>query len=240
MAIDTPRIYFDRPSVQRHGLPALAQLSQRMAEIDQSLHMVGVQGQCLPVARYGLIAPSHGYQNAPQIAEYRNVSGPQSERQAVTGSRVGKFCELQERVAQIILRLDVRGTVLQRLLIEWHRLARASQREQRVRHLEQAVRIMRRQRQRAAKTFQREGPLSLIVQGGPEIAVGFDIKRHQLRGFAQRRQCVLTLPKLRDTEDLPEHPCTGIGLQQRAGAVFRLAQALLVDQRHQRADVIGA
>ncbi len=134
--------------------------------------------------------------------------------------------------------LDQSGLELECPLKERNRLTRSAERSECVGRIDECFDVVRLECQRPLQARQRSVPLAMIVQGSSQIAVRFAIHRHQFRRSAQRLQRVPALPYQRHAQDLPEHPIVGIRPQQCSSPMFRLAQAVLIDQCDQCADLM--
>jgi hypothetical protein len=80
---------------------------------------------------------------------------------------------------------------------------------------------------------------SVVSHGIAGIQERICVVRHEFRGSAQRRKCILALPQKRQTQQLPKYSCTRVLAEQSVCALFGVAQAALVEQVREQVDVGG-
>ncbi len=174
-----------------------------------------------------------------QIAKNRGIIGPRFERQPVAARGVQVLAQLQECVAQVVLRFDQFWIQQQRPFVEWYRFADTPERPHRVGGFRKAVGVVRLELQRSMQAHQGLLPTTGPLQCRSEITVRFSIVGQQFRGAAERGQGVLPLTHESHAQYLPHHSVIGMSGQECARVGLGRARAPLIDEADHGVDCPG-
>jgi hypothetical protein len=112
------------------------------------------------------------------------IIGPDGKRLPVTAhSRLG-LAQLEERIAEIVVRVRTTRIELQGTLVEFHRRARAAAGALDIRRLDEHIGVARLEGERAAQTLERCVPLPACTQLRAEVGMSLGVLRQHLRRLA--------------------------------------------------------